>query len=257
MSDIIRSYKLIIVIRSHTLNNLNFLDMENNPTEGSGSNAVERKNNEENDGLFRMPSIVTKKKTGSVAKAFSEAELKDDVDQSLDGNARETPNDISGSSVSNQQSSEIAANKSKSKKFSPAERLKETESVIPYKEPEWSGLCEREYSFDIIKSGALIDHIDLSDKPYYVIGRLPSSDYTMDHPSLSRYHAVIQYCTQPPTSSQHVQRPGWYLYDLDSTHGTWINKNKVLPNVYYQLRVGYVVKFGGSSRLFILQVCLR
>lgn len=133
--------------------------------------------------------------------------------------------------------------------LSPAEQLKLTQSAIPYKEPSWSGVPQDKYSFDVLKNGSIISSVAL-ERPYYVFGRLPSCDVTMDHPSLSRYHAVVQYCTSPEDGTD----PGWYLYDLDSTHGTWINKHKTYPNKYYRIRVGHVVKFGGSSRLHILQV---
>ncbi|KAM7445046.1 Kanadaptin [Porites harrisoni] len=38
-----------------------------------------------------------------------------------------------------------------------------------------------------------------------------------------------------------------------TTHGTTVNKSRIEPKRYYRLRVGYVFKSGGSSRLFILQ----
>ncbi|CAL1536937.1 unnamed protein product [Lymnaea stagnalis] len=118
-----------------------------------------------------------------------------------------------------------------------------------YQEPEWSGLSESKYSFDVLKNGSIIDTISLNDKPFYIFGRLPSCDVTLEHPSLSRYHAVVQYRTVATSNCDK----GWYIYDLDSTHGTWVNKNKISPKEYHRLKVGYVVKFGGSSRLHILQ----
>ncbi|ESO96480.1 hypothetical protein LOTGIDRAFT_115736 [Lottia gigantea] len=122
--------------------------------------------------------------------------------------------------------------------------------TFPYKEPSWSGLPGEGYSFEVLKNGAIIENVELKGKAFYVFGRLPSCDVTMEHPSLSRYHAVVQFCKNPEES---VSESGWYLYDLDSTHGTWLNKNKVKPNVYHRIRVGHVVKFGGSTRLHILQ----
>lgn len=130
----------------------------------------------------------------------------------------------------------------------PAQQL--SQGTIPYKEPNWGGPCEEQYKFEVLKNGTMLEDIDLTTKSFYVIGRLPSCDITMEHPSLSRHHAVVQYCSQ--ASEKHEQ--GWYLYDLDSTHGTWINKVKIRPKVYNRLRVGYMIKFGGSSRLFIVQV---
>ncbi|KAK3093167.1 hypothetical protein FSP39_012127 [Pinctada imbricata] len=136
----------------------------------------------------------------------------------------------------------------KMSELSPAEQLKQSQIAIPYKEPQWSGVPEEDYSFEVLKNGAIVSNIKL-DKSFIVFGRLPSCDVTMEHPSLSRHHAVVQYCKHP---TEEYQR-GVYLYDLDSTHGTWINKNKVYPNKYYRIRVGHVVKFGGSTRLHILQ----
>lgn len=135
--------------------------------------------------------------------------------------------------------------------LSPAELAKQMRSAIPYKEPTWGGLASRPYSFDVLKNGSIADNVDLNDKSYYIFGRLPTCDVTLEHPSLSRYHACIQNCATPTERYE----AGWYLYDLDSTHGTWINKVRVQPKVYHRIRVGHVIKFGGSTRLFILQVC--
>ena len=119
-----------------------------------------------------------------------------------------------------------------------------------YKEPKWASLTHQPYSFEVLKGGTIINIVDLSSRSFHVIGRLPACNIVMEHPSLSRYHAVVQYCGT--STEQHAI--GWYLYDLASTHGTWINKRKVKARTYYRLCVGYVVKFGGSTRLHILQV---
>ncbi|XP_076463473.1 kanadaptin-like [Babylonia areolata] len=134
---------------------------------------------------------------------------------------------------------------------SPAETLKQTQVSIPYKEPIWGGVPpeSEKYSFDVLKNGTVIDSVELGQKPWLVFGRLPSCDVCMEHPSLSRHHAVVQY----RETAEDGNECGWYLYDLDSTHGTWVNKEKIKPKVYRRLHVGHVLKFGGSSRLYILQ----
>uniref|UniRef100_H3DN53 Solute carrier family 4 member 1 adaptor protein n=1 Tax=Tetraodon nigroviridis TaxID=99883 RepID=H3DN53_TETNG len=78
-------------------------------------------------------------------------------------------------------------------------------------------------------------------------------DVSLEHPSISRYHAVIQYRSQAGDSESAGEDTGFYLHDLGSTHGTVVNKNKIPPKTYIRLRVGHVLKFGGSTRLFILQ----
>lgn len=127
---------------------------------------------------------------------------------------------------------------------------KETFPEIPYKEPAWSGIPDEPYYLELLKGGCIKSTKYLTDKPYYLFGRLPNCDIVMEHPSISRYHAIIQYKASEAGKSDK----GYYLYDLGSTHGTVVNKIQIEPKRYYRLRVGYVIKFGGSTRLYILQV---
>ena len=136
------------------------------------------------------------------------------------------------------------------KRTSSMTEKKERTPELPYKVPSWSGVPEDLYSLEVLKNGCIISNIDLTSKPFHVFGRLPNCDVSLEHPSVSRYHAVIQYKTSDNSNSEK----GFYIYDLGSTHGTTVNKSRIEPKRYYRLRVGYVFKFGGSSRLFILQV---
>ncbi|XP_064621223.1 kanadaptin-like [Lineus longissimus] len=164
--------------------------------------------------------------------------------------SHETDKDINVANKNAKQEEPKKERKQIMSSLSPAEQLKQNSICLPYKEPVWGGLCETgDYRFEVLKNGTIIDDVDLQVKSFFVFGRLPSCDVTMEHPSLSRYHAIVQYCAK----KNSLHEIGWYLYDLDSTHGTWINKNKVKPREYFRVRVGHVLKFGGSSRLFILQ----
>ncbi|KOB68454.1 putative smad nuclear interacting protein [Operophtera brumata] len=64
-----------------------------------------------------------------------------------------------------------------------------------------------------------------------------------------KHHCVLQYKAlaqaDEPTS-------GWYLYDLGSTHGTYLNKDKLKVSHYTRVRVGHQIKFGNSTRTYIL-----
>ena len=82
-----------------------------------------------------------------------------------------------------------------------------------------------------------------------MIGRLAVNDIQMEHPSLSRYHAILQYKAEGSPDEPE----GFYLYDLGSSHGTFHNKKKCFPKTYYRLRVGHGIKVAGSTRLLILQ----
>ena len=137
---------------------------------------------------------------------------------------------------------------------------------LPYTEPAWSGIPAIPHHLSVIKNGVELSDISLVDQPYCVIGRLPSCHIRLEHPSISRYHAVIQHrpTADPSSSSSYSEQytmyssvpreAGYYVYDLHSTHGTFINKNKIQPRLYYRLRIGQTVRFGGSSRLFVLEV---
>ncbi len=136
---------------------------------------------------------------------------------------------------------------------------------FPYSEPPWSGEPHPgTYQLLVIKNGIEIDTIDLSNKSFSVCGRLPSCDVSLAHPSISRYHAVLQYrpenvtfqAEQSSIFSNIPEEAGFYLFDLSSTHGTYLTKKKLQPRCYYRMRVGQSVKFGGSSRLLVLDVSL-
>ncbi|XP_041765557.1 kanadaptin [Anopheles merus] len=136
---------------------------------------------------------------------------------------------------------------------------------IPYKEPSWSRKCDpsQEYSFEVEKNGVIVDKIkQLQSKPFWLFGRLPNCDINMAHPTISRYHAIFQYRAplaqeQDEEASTHrahaTNEPGWYLYDLNSTHGTFLNKQQIPPRTYVLVRVGYMIKLGSSSRTYIFQ----
>ncbi len=137
---------------------------------------------------------------------------------------------------------------------SPAELLKERSEpplALQYTEPEWAGMppAEDPYFVEELKSGQIVNTYKLKSKSVFLIGRLPSCDIQLEHPSLSRHHAILQYKKEGSAD----QPEGFYLYDLGSTHGSFHNKNRCFPKTYYRLRVGHMLKFGGSTRMLIVQ----
>ncbi|XP_039254169.2 kanadaptin-like [Styela clava] len=152
--------------------------------------------------------------------------------------------------------SDESSKKSSSQNTTP--KPKPPPAKLSYESPDWgSEPEERKYSLEVLKMGSIIDKIDLSNGDYFLVGRLPDCHIKMEHPSISRYHSVLQYGA-PTSDCEDVELQkdgsyGFYVYDLGSTHGTMINKQNILPKIYYRIKVGHVVKFGGSTRLFILQ----
>lgn len=140
----------------------------------------------------------------------------------------------------------------------------------PYKEPTWSNKPDSkiEYKFEVLKSGSIIEEIDLQSKSYWLFGRLQGcNDIVMAHPTISRFHAVLQYKPKQESEDDEVEvsssskqnkeeskfGQGWYIYDLGSTHGTFLNKMKIPPKTYIPVKVGHMIRLGGSTRNYILQ----
>lgn len=129
---------------------------------------------------------------------------------------------------------------------------KETQKNFPplqYSEPVWKGTTSEEYHLEELKAGVIESITDLKKKSLIVFGRIECCDVIMAHPTISRYHAVLQYRGVPDGDLEK----GFYLYDLDSTHGTFLNGAKLKPKVYARVRVGHMIKFGCSTRFFLLQ----
>lgn len=79
-------------------------------------------------------------------------------------------------------------------------------------------------------------------------------DVPTDHPSCSKQHAVLQYRLTEKEGADGMMhsavRP--YLMDLGSTNGTFLNRERVEAQRYYELLEQDVVSFGNSSREYVL-----
>ena len=61
-----------------------------------------------------------------------------------------------------------------------------------------------------------------------MVGRLENCDVVMEHPSLSRYHAVVQYKADPEADKEDVGGKGFYLYDLRYKYRTILVKDYIM-----------------------------
>ena len=135
-----------------------------------------------------------------------------------------------------------AAKPTQPKKSSPAP--KGPPPPVNYTAPEWSAEAAHPFTFEVIKNGAVVEAIDVTNKPFVLIGRQDDvCDIAMQHPSISRQHAVIQ----------HRDTGQVYVYELGSTHGTFVNKTRLKSKQHVELSVGDVLRFGASTRLYCLQ----
>uniref|UniRef100_UPI0037E749C6 kanadaptin n=1 Tax=Semicossyphus pulcher TaxID=241346 RepID=UPI0037E749C6 len=223
--------------------------------------------------LFAAPSLTSKRSNNSASAApkhTTEAETKSltennkaDVEDSLN----EDPSVPINENNATEKAQEEDAVGGKDKTVAPVKTKPEAKPRVlpkgpppgkfpplPYAEPPWGGSApDIPYALEILKNGTIVDTVPLTHGSYFVVGRLPVCDVSLEHPSISRYHAVIQYRRQAGEGESVGEERGFYIHDLGSTHGTVVNKNKIPPKTYIRLRVGHVLKFGGSTRLFILQ----
>ncbi|KAM6912790.1 kanadaptin [Xenentodon cancila] len=216
--------------------------------------------------LLAAPSLANKSSTAAVPSAESssvkENEPEDDEDpahQAAPGTvcAGRTPSGglAGGRSHETEQMQPRVHNKREAKPVRPVKGSAAGKfPPLPYSEPPWGDAApDAQYALEILKNGTVVDTVPLTHRSYFVVGRLPVCDVSLEHPSISRYHAVIQYRGRAGQEGCVGEDRGFYIHDLGSTHGTVVNKNKIPPKTYIRIRVGHVLKFGGSTRLFVLQ----
>ncbi|KAM1343236.1 hypothetical protein PS2_007377 [Malus domestica] len=108
----------------------------------------------------------------------------------------------------------------------------------------------------VFKGGEVLkDPLYIHRQSCYLFGRERRvADIPTDHPSCSKQHAVIQYRQvekeQPDGMLTKEVRP--YLMDLGSTNKTFLNENAIEPQRYYELMEKDTIKFGNSSREYVL-----
>ena len=112
-----------------------------------------------------------------------------------------------------------------------------------YEVPSWGATPAENFNLEVLKNGTLLENIVLSGKDHFVVGRQPDAcDITLEHPSISRVHAILQYRNDGALM----------ILDMKSAHGTFVNKEAMTEGVYQRLYIGDFVKFGASSRSYIV-----
>lgn len=93
-------------------------------------------------------------------------------------------------------------------------------------------------------------------KSAFLVGRDKTvADILTEHASCSKQHAVLQFrLFQKPSkdglSFENEVRP--YIMDLESTNGTLLNGAPIESSRYIELRAKDVLKFGESTREYVL-----
>lgn len=127
--------------------------------------------------------------------------------------------------------------------------------VIKYAEPAEAKKPKRRWRFYPFKGETALPTLFIHRQSAYLIGRdRKICDLAIDHPSCSKQHAALQYRLVPyekdDGSSGKRVRP--YIIDLESSNGTFVNNKKIEHKKYVELLEKDVIKFGFSSREYVL-----
>lgn len=131
--------------------------------------------------------------------------------------------------------------------------------VLLHNEPPEARIPDSRWRLYVFKGGELQggEPLFVSRQSRYLFGRERRvADIPTDHPSCSKQHAVLQYRLtekKDPDGLQMVStavRP--YIMDLGSTNGTFLNEERLEAQRYYELLEKDMIRFGNSSREYIL-----
>lgn len=127
--------------------------------------------------------------------------------------------------------------------------------VIKYNEPPEARKPKIRWRLYPFKGDQTLPVLHVHRQSAYLLGRdRMIADIPIDHPSCSKQHAVLQfrlvnYKRDNGTTGRRV-RP--YIIDLESSNATYVNNKQIEPRVYVELFEKDVLKFGYSSREYVL-----
>ncbi|VDK68158.1 unnamed protein product [Litomosoides sigmodontis] len=144
--------------------------------------------------------------------------------------------------------------------FEPSGKLAEDTNtyrgvVIKYNEPSDAHLPKLRWRLYPFKGDEALPVLYIHRQSAYLIGRdRKIADLPVDHPSCSKQHAVFQYRLTPKDlpDGTTVKRIRPYIIDLGSANGTYLNNERIESQRFIELREKDVLKFGFSTREFVL-----
>ena len=127
--------------------------------------------------------------------------------------------------------------------------------VIKYSEPPEARKPKKRWRFYPFKGDEALPVLHLHRQSAFLLGRERKvADIPVDHPSCSKQHAALQvrlvpYKRPDGTKGRRV-RP--YIIDLGSANGTSVKNQKVKLQCYVEIMEKNVLKFGFSTREYVL-----
>lgn len=118
--------------------------------------------------------------------------------------------------------------------------------VIKYNEPPETHKPDQRWLLYPFKGDESFEPIPIYRQSAFLLGRDRSiADIPIDHPSCSMQHAVIQF-------RKVKGKVNPYIIDLESTNKTKLNDEPIEPRRYYQLLERDGIKFGFSTREYVI-----
>lgn len=109
----------------------------------------------------------------------------------------------------------------------------------------------------VFKDSDVLETVEIGERSCWLFGRERAiADFAIEHPSCSKQHAVIQF-RYMEKRNEFGDRKGKvrpYVIDLESGNGTMVNGDKVPAGRYVELRDKDMLKFGHSSREYVLML---
>ncbi|XP_005177333.2 uncharacterized protein LOC101901785 [Musca domestica] len=127
--------------------------------------------------------------------------------------------------------------------------------VIKYAEPLEARKPKRRWRLYPFKGETALPVLHIHRQSCFLVGRdRKVVDLPVDHPSCSKQHAALQYRLVPFEREDGTtgKRVRLYLIDLDSANGTFLNNKRIDARKYYELMEKDVIKFGFSTREYVL-----
>ncbi|KAF1741016.1 hypothetical protein MXB_2228 [Myxobolus squamalis] len=118
--------------------------------------------------------------------------------------------------------------------------LVKLKSFVP---PCWASIAPGGFFLSIIKEKECVQKIALDDKKFFIFGRL-QGDILIQHDSCSGIHAALVY---------HNDLCRWFIFDLSSTHGTFLGRVKIDPEKPTIVDPELPIRFGASTRSYFIR----
>ncbi|KAG9105073.1 hypothetical protein FRC06_000046 [Ceratobasidium sp. 370] len=130
-----------------------------------------------------------------------------------------------------------------------------TSTLLKYNEPPEARKPLLNWRLYVFKGQEQVDLLHLHRQSAYLIGRDQTvCDIPVEHPSCSKQHAAIQFRQVQVKDEYGVPKPFIkpFIIDLESTNGTTVNDETIPASRYYELKASDVLKFGESTREYVL-----